>query len=407
MVAHAVDYLRQLPDVTWVTAICVVIAAAFWWGRKAAPKTVVRRPSRKKTLDPQKRRHAIGFTAMGVTGIAGLYLSLNTSIRFGEYKLGLTGDTLYTLGIVVEAIVIGLAVWSWAFNDGSAARIGYIIVIAQGVGAWEVAMHEKGDVGVFVYRMIGPFMLLYALHKLLKIEAKLGKIELRGGLLSKYFDDRKNRLEAKLGIGGRGADAENIARRNAADKYVSLNTRGKRRWWESKDHYGNAMVAAGRSALAGLEGVRREHAEAEMADRIAVEKGMRDGADHLDPIKIRGTRSGGIKLQADAAIPHDISALTSEASPAAPPGSGQAAPEPQGTAAEPQPSRNLTDMERKSFAFRIYDGLPEPSGRSFLAAWREARTADGAKLGLSDKDALALFKEMGELFHGNNESGTP
>ncbi|WP_395100687.1 hypothetical protein [Streptomyces noursei] len=409
MKAQVEDVFQSLPGWSWslVSAFLVAVVLVIWnkWkGRSPVAAQIAPRPRpdrRKFRTEEERKKHrrtVLGFLSMGVAGAFGLYLSLNTSLRFGEKRLHLQEETLWTLGIGLEMIVVGLAIWSWAFNDAGAARVGYVLVLAQAVGAWEVASLEKADAGVFVYRLVGPIILAYALHKLLKLEARLGKINLKGGLVSKVVQDQKNRLEARLGIGGRGADAEAIARQNAADKYVALNTRGGRRWWESSGHYEAAMVKAGRVALKGLEGMEEMYEEGRLTDRIAREKGMKSGADHVQPMLMRGLRSNSSSGGPDAVLPDDASALTSAASPAAPSGRGQTAPEPQEAAAKPKEGRAVTDMERKEAAFRIFADLDDPSGRKFLDAWRSFRTSDGQKLGLSDKDVAVLFKEMAAIF---------
>ncbi|MFG2895065.1 hypothetical protein [Streptomyces sp. NPDC048248] len=409
MKAQVEGVFQSLPEWSWslVSAFLVAVVLAIWNKRKARSQVAIQmaprpRPDRRKIRTEEERkkhrRTVLGFMSMGVAGTFGLYLSLNTSLRFGEKRLHLQEETLWTLGIGLEMIVVGLAIWSWAFNDAGAARVGYVLVLAQAVGAWEVASLEKADAGVFVYRLVGPLILAYALHKLLKLEARLGKINLKGGLVSKIVQDQKNRLEARLGIGGRGADAEAIARQNAADKYVALNTRGSRRWWETPGHYKAAMVKSGRAALKGLEGMEEMYEEGRLTDRIAREKGMKSGAGHVQPMLMRGLRSNSSPDGPDAVLPDDASALTSAASPAAPSGRSQAAPEPQEAAARPQEGRVVTDTERKEAAFRIFADLDDPSGRKFLDAWRSFRTADGQKLGLSDKDVTVLFKDMVAIF---------
>lgn len=410
MKAQLEGVVHYLPQWTWslVAALLVASGAAMWNKRRnrswVAVTTPLRpRPDRREIRTEEERtkhrRTVLGFTSMGVAGTFGLYLSLNTSLRFGEKRLHLQDDTLWTLGIGLEMIVVGLAIWSWAFNDAGAARVGYVLVLAQAIGAWEVASIEKADAGVFVYRLVGPIILAYALHKLLKLEARLGKIDLKSGLVSKVVQDQKNRLEARLGIGGRGVDAEAIARQNAADKYVALNTRGSRRWWETTRHYKAVMVKTGRIALKGLEGMKEMYEEGRLTDRIAREKGMTAGAGHVQPMLMRGLRSNSSPGGPDAVLPHDASTLTSAASPAAPSGRGQTAPEPQEPAAGPHEGRGVTDTERMTAAFHIYGDLDEPSGRKFLEKWRDFRTRDNQKLGLSDKDVAAYFKEMTEIYN--------
>jgi hypothetical protein len=108
------------------------------------------------------------------------------------------------------------------------SRAAYLLVFAQAVGAIEVVRQEHEDVGTALVRIVGPVMLAYGLHKLLGLEAKLGKIEIKSdGILARLWTDQKNRLESRLGIGSRGADAEAISRSNAADKFVHLNSVGK------------------------------------------------------------------------------------------------------------------------------------------------------------------------------------
>jgi hypothetical protein len=174
----------------------------------SSPARPRRRASQRKTRDPKKRRTLIGFLGMGVVTLAGLALSTNTSARFAEKRLHMEAPLNMTVGLALEVIVLGLSLYAWSFNDKGATRAAYVLVFAQAIGAIEVVRQENEDIGTALVRFVGPVMLAYGLHKLLGLEAKLGKIQITSdGILARMWTDQKNRLESRLGIGSRGADA--------------------------------------------------------------------------------------------------------------------------------------------------------------------------------------------------------
>lgn len=339
-----------------------------------------------------KRRTVTGFLGMGLVVLLGFGLSANTSIRFAEQRLHMHDPWTLTVGLALEGIVLGLTLYSWAFEDKGTARAAYLLVFAQAVGAIEVVRQEHEDAGTALIRIVGPVMLAYGLHKLLGLEAKLSRIQIASdGIVARWWLDRKNRWESRLGIGSRGADAQAISRSNAADKYVNLNSVGKPRLMPDR-MYKRALVKAGRAALHGLDGFERQMAEAQLVDRIAYEKGMQAGGAHIEAALMRGVRSNTGSTDPDAAAPHGFGMLTSAAFGAAPSGHAEDADGPQG--AEPQPRSNpaATDAERRARAFRVYADLGQPSQRAFIKAWRKRG------YGESDQTLRDLYDEMHEAF---------
>jgi hypothetical protein len=305
-----------------------------------------------------------------------------------------------TVGLVLEAIVLGLSLYAWAFNDKGATRTAYVLVFAQAIGAIEVVRQEHEDIGTALVRIVGPVMLAYGLHKLLGLEAKLGKIEIKSdGILARLWTDQKNRIESRLGIGSRGADAEAISRSNAADKFVNLNSVGKPKRMTGR-MYRHALVKAGRAALHGLEGFERQMAEAHLVDRIAYEKGMQIGGDHFEVALMRGVRSNTGPAGTDAASPDAIGFLTSAAIEAAPTSRAEDTAEPHDDKPQPRSNPAATDAERKARAFRVYADLGQPSQRSFIKQWRELG------YGESDQTLRELYNEMHEAFEKSRKGNT-
>jgi hypothetical protein len=388
MLTQVQDTVHQVPVQAWAALLALITLAFGYLIARKAPA----RASQRKTRDPKKRRTLIGFLGMGVVTLAGLALSTNTSARFAEKRLHMEAPLNMTVGLALEVIVLGLSLYAWSFNDKGATRAAYVLVFAQAIGAIEVVRQENEDIGTAFVRFVGPVMLAYGLHKLLGLEAKLGKIQITSdGILARMWTDQKNRLESRLGIGSRGADAQAISRSNAADKFVNLNSVGKP--WAMTDHmYRRALVKAGRAALHGLEGLERQMAEANLVDRIAFEKGMQIGGDHFETALMRGVRSNTGPLYLDAAGPHGGGLLTSAAFGAAP--SGQTEDTDQPHTAEPQPRSNpaTTEAERKARAFRVYADLGQPSQRAFIKQWRQRG------YGESDQTLRELYNEMHEVF---------
>jgi hypothetical protein len=239
MLTTVQDTVAQVPWQAWAALLSLTtLAIGHLTARKAGDRTKTRTP------DPKKRRTLTGFLGMGLVTVAGFALSTNTSARFAEKRLHMEAPLTMTIGLALEAIVLGLSVYSWAFNDKGVARVVYALVFAQAIGAVEVTRFEGEDLGTAFVRMVGPVMLAYGLHKLLGLEAKLGKIQITSdGILARMWTDQKNRLESRLGIGSRGADAQAISRSNAADRFVNLNSVGKPKTM-TEHRYRRALVKA-------------------------------------------------------------------------------------------------------------------------------------------------------------------
>ena len=211
MLSQARHAVEQTPVEAWAALLALATLA---FGYRLASKA---RTSHRGPRDPKKRRRTTGFLGMALVVIFGLALSTNTSSRFAEKRLHMDSPWHMTVGLALEAIVIGLSVYSWAFNDKGAARTAYFLVFAQAIGAVEVTRGEHEDLGTALVRIVGPVMLAYGLHKLLGLEAKLGKIEIRSdGMLARAWRDRMKRLESRLGIGSRGADAQSLSPRSVS-----------------------------------------------------------------------------------------------------------------------------------------------------------------------------------------------
>jgi hypothetical protein len=395
MLSQVQNAVEQVPVQAWAV-LPALITLAFGY-RIAALRS--RTDHRKPRTKPSRRR-VIGFLGMSQVVIAGLALSTNTSSRFAEKRLHMESPLNMTVGLVLEAIVLGLSIYSWAFNDKGAARAAYVLVFAQAIGAIEVVRQEHEDIGTALVRIVGPVMLAYGLHKLLGLEAKLGKIEIKSdGMIARLWRDQKNRIESRLGIGSRGADVEAISRSNAADKFVSLNSVGQPLLM-TKGMYKRALVKAGRAALHGLEGFERQMAEAHLVDRIAYEKGMQIGGDHFEVALMRGVRSNTGPSGTDAASPAAIGFLTSAALEAAPISRAEDTAEPHDDKPQPRSNPAATDAERKARAFRVYADLGQPSQRAFIKLWRERG------FGESDQTVRELYNEMHEAFEKARKGNT-
>ncbi|GAA0501394.1 hypothetical protein [Streptomyces olivaceiscleroticus] len=395
MFPQMLNAVAQVPGEAWA-ALIAAITLAFGYRIRALRD----RTDRRKTSDKTTRRRRIGFLGMSIVVSFGFALATNTSSRFAEKRLHMDSPWHMTVGLVLEAIVLGLSVWSWAFNDKGAARMAYVLVFAQAVGAIEVVRQEHEDLGTALVRIVGPVMLAYGLHKLLGLETKLGKVEIRSdGMLARAWRDALQRIESRLGIGSRGADAKAISRANAADRFVDLNSVGKPKFMTER-RYKRALVKAGRAALHGLEGFERQMAEADLVDRIAYEKGMQEGGAHIRTALMRGVRSNTGPHNLDAALPDGFGLLTSAASEAAPSGHAAATPEPQDDKPQPRSNPAATDAERKARAFEIYAELKQPSQRAFIKEWRDK------KYGESDQTLRDLYDEMHAAFEKARKSNT-
>ncbi|MEU7435638.1 hypothetical protein AB0B07_33095 [Streptomyces sioyaensis] len=396
MLTQVQNAVEQMPMGAWAALLALTTLG---FGYRIAPK-IRARADHHKPRDNKKRRSVIGFLGMGLVVAAGLALSTNTSSRFAEKRLHMGSPWHMTVGLVLEAIVLGLSLYSWSFNDKGAGRAAYFLVFAQAIGAVEVVRQEHEDIGTAFVRIVGPVMLAYGLHKLLGLEAKLGKIQVKSdSMLARAWRDRMKRLESKLGIGSRGADAEAISRSNAADRFVNLNSVGKSKRMTER-MYKRALVKAGRAALNGLEGLERQMAEANLVDRIAYEKGMQIGGDHFETALMRGVRSNTGTTYMDAAVPDGVGLLTSAAFGAAPSGQTEDADEPHDDKPQPRSNPAATDAERKTRAFRVYADLKQPSQRAFIKLWRERG------FGESDQTLRELYNEMHEVFEKTRNGNT-
>ena len=214
------------------------------------------RTSHRREADPEKRkkrrRTRIGFAGMGLVVLLGFGLSANTSIVFASARLHLESPWTLTVGLALEGIVLGLTLYSWAFDDKGTARAAYLLVLAQAIGAVEVVRFQHEDFGTAAVRIVGPIMLAYGLHKMLGLETKLKKIEIRSnGMLARAWRHFLKWLESWLGISEREADAQVIRRTRAQDRLVKLSTLGKPRFMRQQK-YDRLLMEMGDKAFAGL-----------------------------------------------------------------------------------------------------------------------------------------------------------
>lgn len=396
MLTEVQNTVERVPVYAWAFLLALVTLG---FGYRLAAKRPAR-VSPRKPGDKRKRRTVIGFTGMGLVVALGFGLSANTSIVFAEARLHMAAPWTLTVGLALEGIVLGLTLYSWAFGDKGTARAAYFLVLAQAIGAFEVVRFQNEDAGTALVRIVGPVMLAYGLHKLLGLEAKLGKIEIKSdGMLARLWTDQKNRIESRLGIGARGADVEAISRSNAADKFVHLNSVGKPRHMTERG-YRRALVKAGRAALHGLDGFERQMAEARLVDRIAFEKGMQEGGARIETAYMSGVRSNTGSLKPGTAVPDDVDLLTSAAFEAAPPSHTADADEPRDTKPQPRSNPATTDAERKARAFRVYADLGQPSQRAFIKEWRKRG------FGETDQTLRELYDEMHEAFENARKGST-
>ncbi|MEU8101769.1 hypothetical protein [Streptomyces rubiginosohelvolus] len=402
MLSQLRNTVEQVPVQAWVALLALTTLAFGYWTAAAKARTTTRT---KKPRDPQKRRNITGFLGMGLVVVAGLALSTNTSARFAEQRLHMDAPWHITIGLVLEAIVLGLSIYSWAFNDKNAARVVYLLVLAQAIGAIEVVRFEGEDAGTALVRIVGPVMLAYGLHKLLGLEARLGKVEIKSdGILARAWRDRLKRLESKLGIGSRGADAESISRRNAQDKLIALATLGKP-WWAigklGTRRYEKALMRAGDASFHGLDDTLDQlGTEMTITTRIDRMSAFKDLPNRTSAYTLRSLRPASSLQGAPAATPDDISALTSEGAPGrtSEPTTGATEATPGEAQANNRPAAGDTD--RRQQAFDLYFDLrgtgPAPSQNAFEKAWREAG------YGLKTDDIRALYKDIHTKVTGSN-----
>ncbi|MEW1754092.1 hypothetical protein [Streptomyces angustmyceticus] len=396
MLSQMLHAVAQVPGEAWAVLLALLTLTFGYRIAKTRSHT-----DRKKPHDAKKRRARTGFLGMGLVVAAGLALSTNTSSRFAEKRLHMDSPWHMTVGLVLEAIVMGLSIYSWAFNDKGAARTAYFLVFAQAVGATEVVRQEHEDLGTALVRIVGPVMLAYGLHKLLGLEAKLGKIEIKSdGMLARAWRDRMKRLECKLGIGSRGADAESISRRNAQDKLATLTTLGKP-WYMSQHRYNKALMRAGDASFHGLGDTLDELGiELRITTRIDRMRAFKNLPAREETYVLRSLRPANGPQGAPEAAPDDISALTSEGAPGRTQGRGEGAPETNPGEAQANKGHEVGEADRRTLAFDLYFDLrktgPAPSQNAFEKAWRDAG------YGLKTDDIRALYKDVHIKVTGNN-----
>ncbi|MFI0929704.1 hypothetical protein ACH4TP_38135 [Streptomyces sp. NPDC021012] len=400
MLSQMQNAAEQVPVWAWAVLLSITLVSTLTFGYRLATKRQTR-VNLSKTADPTKRRNRIGFAGMGLVIVAGLALSTNTSARFAEKRLHMDAPWHTTVGLVLEAIVIGLSFYAWAFNDKGATRVAYLLVLAQAVGAIEVVRQEHEDIGTALVRIVGPVMLAYGLHKLLGLEAKLGKVEIKSdSLIARAWRDRLKRLESKLGIGSRGADAESISRRNAQDKLVALVTLGKP-WLMGKRAYEKALMRAGDASFHGIADTLDEFGvEMRITTRIDRMRAFKELPDRNEKYALRSLRPALGAQGAPAPAGDDGNALTSEGAPGRTSEHGAGAPG--ANLGEAQASGGLTEgvLDRRALAFDVYFDLRKgdqaPSQNAFEKAWRDKG------YGLKTDDIRALYKEVHNKITGHN-----
>lgn len=397
MLTQVQNAVAQVPVQAWAILLALTtFAIGYVISQKRRTGAKTRAPR-----DSQKRRTLTGLLGMGLVVTAGLALSTNTSARFAEKRLHMESPLNMTVGLVLEAIVLGLSLYAWAFNDKGATRAAYLLVFAQAIGAIEVVRQEHEDIGTALVRIVGPVMLAYGLHKLLGLEAKLGKIEIKSdGLLARWWRDRLNRLESRFGIGSRGADAQDISRRNAQDKVIALATLGKP-WYMGKRRYEKTLMRAGDASFQGL-GDTFDQLGAEMQittriDRMGAFKALPERAESYTLRSLRPTTGPQGALDA---TPGGTTALTSEGTPGRTAGHDTGATE--ATQSEAQANKRLDggETDRRRLAFDLYFDLrgtgQAPSQNAFEKAWRDAG------YGMKTDDIRALYKDIHTKVTGNN-----
>jgi hypothetical protein len=397
MLSQVQNAVEQVPVQAWAVPLALVTLV---FGYRIAP-AVRARTDRRKPRDAKKRRSLIGFLGMGLVVIAGLALSTNTSARFAQKRLHMESPWHMTVGLVLEAIVLGLSVYAWAFNDKGATRTAYLLVFAQAVGAIEVVRQEHEDIGTALVRIVGPVMLAYGLHKLLGLEAKLGKVEIKAdGILARAWRDRLKRLESKLGIGSRGADAQSISRRNAQDKLVTLVTLGKPRFM-GKRRYEKTLMRAGDTSFDGLTDTLDEYGiEMRITTRIDRMRAFKNLPNRAEEYDLRSLRPSSGPQGAPETQAGNGNALTSGGAQGHTPGHGAGTPSASTSAAQANQGPAGVTPDRRTLAFDLYFDLrgtgSAPSQNAFEKAWRDAG------YGLKTDDIRALYKEVHIKVTGNN-----
>ncbi|WP_069766038.1 hypothetical protein [Streptomyces sp. LUP47B] len=400
MLSTVQNAAEQMPWQAWAALLALTtLAIGQILGRRTRPDT------NRKPRDKAKQRTLIGLLGMGLVALLGFGLSANTSIVFAQARLHMVAPWTLTVGLALEGIVLGLTVYSWAFEDKGTARAAYLLVFAQAIGAVEVVRFQHEDIGTAAVRIVGPVMLAYGLHKLLGLETKLKKIEIKSdSILARWWRDRLKRLESKLGIGSRGADAQAISRRNAQDRLVTLATLGKP-WWAigtfGTRRYEKALMRAGDASFHGLNDTLDElGTEMRITTRIDRMGAFKNLPNRTEDYTLRSLRPAVGPQGAPDAAPDDISGLTSEGAPGRTPGPTTGAPE--ATPGEAQASKRpeAGDGDRRRLAFDLYFDLrgtgSAPSQNAFEQAWRKAG------YGLKTDDIRALYKDIHTKVTGNN-----
>lgn len=401
MLSQVQNAAEHVPVGAWAVLLALLTLG---FGYRIAPK-ISARSGHRKPRDLKKRRSVTGFLGMGLVVAAGFALSTNTSARFAEKRLHMDSPWNMTVGLVLEAIVMGLSVYSWAFNDKGTARTAYFLVFAQAIGAVEVVRQEHEDLGTALVRIVGPVMLAYGLHKLLGLEAKLGKIEIKSdSMLARAWRDRMKRLESRLGIGSRGADAQAISRRNAQDRLIALATLGKPWWAVGKfgtRRYEKALMRAGDASFHGLD---------DTLDQLGTEMRITTRIDRMGAFKSLPNRTEDYNLQSlrpasdlngtPGRTTSSNVALTSEGALGRTNGRDQGDPEATPDEAQASSRRDGGDVDRRRLAFDLYFDLrgngSAPSQNAFEKAWRDAG------YGLKTDDIRALYKDIHTKVTGNN-----
>ncbi|MFJ1900509.1 hypothetical protein [Streptomyces sp. NPDC088115] len=400
MLSQVQNAVEQVPVEAWAVLLALVTLT---FGYRIAQKRT--RTNSRKPTDAKKRRSLIGFLGMGLVVIAGLALSTNTSARFAQKRLHMESPWHMTVGLVLEAIVLGLSVYAWAFTDKGATRAAYVLVLAQAVGAIEVVRQEHEDIGTALVRIVGPVMLAYGLHKLLGLEAKLGKVEIRSdSILARAWRDRLKRLESKLGIGSRGADAESISRRTAQDRLIALATLGKP-WWAigkfGTRRYEKALMRAGDASFHGLGDTLDElGVEMRITTRIDRMQAFKNLPDRAEDYNLRSLRPSFSSQGAPDMHDDDGNALTSGGAPDHTTGHSAGTPGANLSTAQANQGPVGGAPDRRTLAFDLYFDLrgtgQAPSQNAFEKAWRDAG------YGMKTDDIRALYKEVHIKVTGNN-----
>jgi hypothetical protein len=400
MLSTVQNAAEQMPWQAWAALLALTaLAIGQLLGRRTRPDTTLRRA--RTTSDPRKRRTIAGFLGMGLVTLLGFGLSANTSIVFAQARLHMVAPWTLTIGLALEGIVLGLTVYSWAFEDKGTARAAYLLVLAQAIGAFEVVRFQHEDIGTAAVRIVGPVMLAYGLHKLLGLETKLRKIQITSdGILARWWRDRLKRLESRLGIGARGADVEAISRRNAQDRLVTLATLGKP-WWAigtfGTRRYEKALMRAGDASFHGLtdtlDELGTEMRITTRIDRMGAFKALPDRAENYTLRSLRPfSEDGGAPTPGNG----PIGRVTSEG--ALEPVQGEAQANPGEAQASKRP--DMGDADRRRLAFDLYFDLrgngPAPSQNAFEQAWRKAG------FGLKTDDIRALYKDIHTKVTGSN-----